>query len=157
MKFNTQNKAGQIDSFIKKIEGPMVFKNVVEARVVIDQLTKSLKINREHTKINEEKVKNLSFVLDQTNAKIKQVMDQKETQDDLRKYYQTLILKLVRDLEIYKDDEEHGEKFEMIDELNPDLEQQKKIMQSLKEINLQYHLITHANKFFGQAESLEKL
>lgn len=101
----------------------MVFKNVVEARVVIDQLTKSLKINREHTKINEEKVKNLNFILDQTNAKIKQVMDQKEAQDDLRKYYQTLVLKLVRDLEIYNDDEEHGEKFELIDELNPDLEQ----------------------------------
>ena len=42
----------------------MVFKNVLEARLVIDQLTKSLKVNREHTKINEEKVKNLSQMID---------------------------------------------------------------------------------------------
>ena len=42
-------------------------------------------------------------------------------QTDLRRYYQTLVLKAVRDLEIYKDDEENGERFEEINELNPDL------------------------------------
>ena len=114
----------------------MVFKNVIEARIVIDQLLKSIKVNREHTKINETKVENLTLIVNAEKAKCQTMLDQQESQNDLRKYYQTILLKLVRDLEIYKDDEENGEKFDEIDELNTDIEQQKTIMNTLKQLNL---------------------
>lgn len=137
----------------------MVFKNVIEARLVIDQLLKSIKTNREHTKINEEKVKNLALILDATKAKCQTMLDQQESHNDLRKYYQTILLKLVRDLEVFKDDEENCDKFDEIEEfeLKNDIEEQKKIMSTLRGLNLQIEMINHANKFFGQAEGLEKL
>jgi hypothetical protein len=54
----------------------MVFKNVIEARIVIDQLLKSIKVNREHTKINETKVENLTLIVNAEKAKCQTMLDQ---------------------------------------------------------------------------------
>ena len=67
------------------------------------------------------------------------------------------MLKFVRDLEIYKDDEERWNKFLAINEAEDDLNYQRRIQIILQDIDLKGALVEHTNKYYGQIEGIYKL
>ena len=67
------------------------------------------------------------------------------------------MLKLARDVALYRDDPEKLERFDRINENNPNLDYQLEYMALLEGVDFPAQLINHANRHLGHKSGLQQL
>ena len=75
----------------------------------------------------------------------------------MRKYYQKILLKAVRDLKVFEQDAEAQKKFRAIYEDEDEINYQRQIKIVLEKIGLAEAMDKHANKYYGHIEGIEKI
>ena len=74
-----------------------------------------------------------------------------------RKFYQAMLLKMVRDTKLLESSPETMQKFRTINETLEVHSYQKEIVKVLEHIELDKVMLNHTNSYCGQKEALEKI
>lgn len=76
----------------------------------------------------------------------------------LRRYYQSITLKVVRELKLFENDDDKQKQFDTsIIETEDDLNYQRHIFFLLEKIDLKGAFIDHVNKHYGLIEGVNKI
>ena len=100
---------------------------------------KQLKMNTDQMAANEQQI-----IVDYEN--LTKARRQAKANEDLRQYYQHLLLKLVRDIELLKDKPQSLQQFQKISEFQDHITDQEYYKRLLTEINIEEELIAFVNR-----------
>lgn len=146
---NTVIEPRHAEDLVKRCEKGVVLSNLKEARLIILEFLRILRskeseiANLRKAKLKTEKEN------DTTGERIKDREAFYLEERRLRQYYQTIVLKLARDLSLFESDPARQEKFGMIYEKENDLNYQRQIFAVLEHIDLQGAIVGHTNAHFG--------
>ena len=123
-KLNSYKTAEEIDGITEECDQRLTIRNVADARIKIKMLVSVLKADKVqiadlNTTLKEAQTLKASF----EEGKVKYEKDYK-IENELRQFYQRKLLKLLRDMDAYQEDEGQKLKFRVINENHTDLADQ---------------------------------
>ena len=142
---------GQLDDLITQCDEKLILSNVQQARIIIKSLVNVIKGNRDIIEKYEDTIRNGNGSIEQFNLKLQEMKEQKEQTDQIRLYYQRIVMKLCRDLQVVQDEEiDIVEQFMKINEDKADLDQMKDDKDFLEnQLDIRQVMVDHVNKMYG--------
>lgn len=135
----------------------MHISNINEAKIIIKQFVKIVKgkdVTIREYKRQGQKQKALVDVLEERLFDKDSFIKEEQT---MRKYYQKILLKAVRDLKVFEQDAQALKKFATVFEDEDEINYQRQVKIVLENIGLAKAMDDHANKYYGHIEGIEKI
>lgn len=154
---NNYKPVREMEGLIKQCDERLVLKNTAQARIIIKDLTAMLKKDVQNVVAYERNVADLKIEVEKRGKAVNRMKKQLEESHRVRFYYQSIVMKYARDVDLFNDNQGQLDKFVSIDESNEDFEDQQDYVILLKELGLDQQIVDSVNKYDGIQKGLNEV